>query len=240
VNKYYITLEENILREIEGVSEEIEHSGEQGRNNEAILMTFLKKHLPLRYGLTTGKVVSADGEKSRQIDIIIYDQINSPKLQESHVWSMVPVESVYGVISVKTTLDKTSLKECANNIESVRRLKRNAAVLYEAGLPLKIDEKSVLRPRAFIFGYKSKWKNIVSMKKALTDILKDIDDKYRPNGLCALNRGLLARIPYTLETNAFSEDVLMNFYLFMLSIMDSFGMWRVDLSKYIKDFEQKS
>ena len=153
---------------------------------------------------------------------------------------MVPVESVYGVISVKTTLDKTSLKDCATNIESVRRLSRKAAVAYEAGHSISIEEKSVLRPRAFVFGYKSKWANIGSMKEAFIDVIKDIDDEYRPNGLCALNQGLLARIPYSLNINSYNDDVLMNLYLFMLRVMDSFGMWRVDLSKYIRDYEHKA
>ena len=78
------------------------------------------------------------------------------------------------------------------------------------------------------------------MKEAFIDVLKDVDDAYRPNGLCALNQGLLARVPYTLDINSYSDDVLMNFYLFMLRVMDSFGMWRVDISKYIRDYEKKA
>ncbi len=238
MKKYYNSLSAIMREEIEGISEEIEHSGEKGRNNEEILKSFLGIHLPKKYGLTTGKVVGANGDMSKQIDIIIYDRLNTPSLKESRVFSIVPIESVYGVIAVKTTLNRSELTDSIENIASVRRLSITAAMTYEAGHPIQLDEESVLRPRALIFGYKSSWANIENARKAFVEILEETNDKHRPHCMCVLDQGLVVRQAYKTDTNVYSNHVLMHFFLFLLRLVDSFTVWRVDLSKYIEDYER--
>jgi hypothetical protein len=240
MKKYYSSLSENMLNEIKGISEEIEHAGEQGRNNEEILKSFLEKHLPKKYGLTTGKVLSADGEMSKQIDIIIYDRLDTPSLKQARAWSIVPIESVYGIISVKTQLDRDEVVDSIKNIASVRRLHRIAAITYDAGHSIPMEEKNVLRPRSFIFGFKSGWANIQNAEKAFIEVLKQTEDKLRPHCMCALDQGLVVRQAYTDKTNVYSEFALMHFFLFLLKLIDSFKVWRVDLSKYIEDYEKKA
>ena len=58
----------------------IQHNGDKGENREEILMEFLQKHLPKRYGVTKGEVISKSGQRSHAIDIIIYDAVNCPVL----------------------------------------------------------------------------------------------------------------------------------------------------------------
>ena len=59
-----------------------EHKGERGEYRERIVQKFLRPYLPECYGLGHGEVFSANGESSRQIDIVIYDAIFSSVLMK--------------------------------------------------------------------------------------------------------------------------------------------------------------
>lgn len=60
MHQRYKGLTDRMLSEIRTVSEEVEHAGEKGRNNEAVIRRFLSKHLPEKYTVSTGKVVAAN------------------------------------------------------------------------------------------------------------------------------------------------------------------------------------
>ena len=125
---------------------------------------------------------------------------------DGRAWSFVPVEAVYAVISVKTTLDKSELIDALESIQSVRSLPRKAAVAYfPKGEVPKIIEGSVLRPRAYIFAYKSSWSDASSINKAFKEVITGIHDDLRPNGVCALDQGFIIRKPHTVETLVFPE-----------------------------------
>ena len=64
VKKYYQRLAEKMLSEVASISEAISHAGEKGRNNEQVLVDFLKRYLPQRFSVDTGHVVAADGSAS--------------------------------------------------------------------------------------------------------------------------------------------------------------------------------
>ena len=62
--------------------------------------------------------------QSRQVDIIIHDKFLTPYLVDMKDTKIVPIESVYGVVEVKSTLTKEELRKCVKNIESVRKLEK--------------------------------------------------------------------------------------------------------------------
>ena len=97
MRQYYEGLTKRMLSELHDVSAQMSHQGEKGRNNEHVLVRYLRQHLPERYDLTTGKVVSADGTESTQTDVIIRDRINSPVFIHADAWSLVPIETVFGL-----------------------------------------------------------------------------------------------------------------------------------------------
>lgn len=90
----------------------INHSGDKGENREEFLMDFLKNHLPKRYGVTKGEVITKEGLRSHAIDIIIYDAVNCPILYSGKT-SILPVEGVYGIIEVKSSLSKSEFEDAA-------------------------------------------------------------------------------------------------------------------------------
>ena len=111
MKRHYEGLAERMLSEINTISDRMSHAGEKGRNNELVLREFLNGALPKRFAVTTGKVIAVGGLESGQIDLIIHDRFHTPALMEAHAWSIVPIESVYAIISVKTTLDKEELRD---------------------------------------------------------------------------------------------------------------------------------
>ena len=53
---------------------ETEHPGEAGSSREEALRELLRNYLPKRVGVGSGFVIDANGGKSRQTDVVIYDR----------------------------------------------------------------------------------------------------------------------------------------------------------------------
>lgn len=235
MNKHYVGLTTRMLSEIETISDRMSHQGEKGRNNEHVLQAFLNDHLPRRYCVSTGKVISANGQESGQVDLIVHDRMTTPAFVEARAWSLVPIESVYAVISVKTTLNKEELRDSLDSIAKVRALPRAAAIMYDAGHMIAVREEDVLRPRGFVFAFRSSWSTPEGADKAFQDLLPGVDDALRPNAVCALNQCLIIRRAYTTETILFSEHSLMHFVVFLVQTMDKRPRYQVDLKKYFRE-----
>lgn len=235
MKKHYDGLSKRMLSEIECISELMSHPGEKGRSNEFVLAEFLKRNLPQRLAISTGKVIAADGQESGQIDLIIHDRLSTPALVDAHAWSLVPVESVYAVISVKTTLTKPELEDAARSIQTVRSLPRKAAIFFAGNQALNLDEQQVLRPRAFIFAFKSSWATAESAENTFRAVLNDIDDSLRPNGVCILDQCFIVRKPFSIETIRFPKYALMHFFVFMVQAIDNFTRHHVDLTQYFTE-----
>src|SRR5690554_6704423 len=103
----------------------INHSGEKGQFREFILSSLLRPYLPECYGLGTGEVFSSTGEVSKQIDIVIYDNVYSNVLLKNKSSSLFPCESIYGQIEVKSMLNSAELQASVENIISVKKLDRS-------------------------------------------------------------------------------------------------------------------
>jgi len=104
-------------------AELIQHNLEKGLGNEQALRDLLRWFLPKRFGVAKGKIANSDGQMSRQADIIIYDAIRCPTLFiDENENQILPIEGVYEVIEVKTTLTSTTLKEAFENLKTVSEL----------------------------------------------------------------------------------------------------------------------
>jgi hypothetical protein len=238
VKKYYQRLTEKMLTDVESISDAFSHAGEKGRNNEQVLAEFLRKYLPQRFSVDTGQVFSADGSKSAQTDIIIHDRFNTPALFLGNASVLVPVETTYAVISVKTTLDKAELVDAVKQIETVRRLKNEASFQYSRGVVMKIsaDESAVLRPRGLVFAFKSRWKDVSTIESCFREVVEPIDDRFRPNGVCVIDRCLVRRIPYKLDTKVHTVHPFLHFFVFLLYLIQTMPAWLVDLEKYFESY----
>jgi hypothetical protein len=101
----------------------IDHNLEKGLGTERAIRSLLEDFLPAKYGVAKGKVVNFAGGMSRQCDVIIYDRLNCPKLFiDENENQILPIEGVYAVIEVKTSLTKHTLTEAFENLNSVYNL----------------------------------------------------------------------------------------------------------------------
>ncbi|HEX2871439.1 MAG TPA: DUF6602 domain-containing protein [Polyangiaceae bacterium] len=118
---------------------ESEHNFELGTEFESVLVEFLKRVLPSRFGVCRGYVVTRDGAKAGD-DIIVYDQARFPTLRvlqkDSGRKEYVPAEAVIAYIEAKHTLqvqgtDGQALAKGCAQVRAVKNLPREARPLSE-------------------------------------------------------------------------------------------------------------
>jgi hypothetical protein len=102
------------------------HAGLDGRTREEALREFLRAVLPTRWGVGTGTVVAHTGEHSGELDIIIFDALNTLILQTdaSRRNVTVPAEGVHAVVEVASRLDLSKLADDASKLARLRALPR--------------------------------------------------------------------------------------------------------------------
>lgn len=136
---YYVEMLRKCVSRIEAdydFSSIIEHNGSKGAFRELILKKFLRPFLPKAYGVSGGLAFDVSGAISKQLDIVIYDAIYSYIAPYSDDFIYFPCESVYGNIEIKSYLDKHAFVESIRNIDSLKKLKRNAIDTYQV-TPIK-------------------------------------------------------------------------------------------------------
>ena len=105
----------------------IPHPGELGTGREEVIREFLRKHLPRRFGVSTGFVFDAHGMVSRQMDVVIYDAHLCPSFEAVGGKTFFPCESVVAVGEVKSRLTSTKgIHEALANLRSAKELDRSA------------------------------------------------------------------------------------------------------------------
>lgn len=120
---YYQGVTQRVQIEIDYLNKLIGHRGETGTVNENLLINLLLKFLPKRYSIGSGIIIDKDGNRSKQIDIIVYDSHFHPELfSQGVVASLYPVDVIYMVIEVKTTVNRDMMHYVIENIASVKRL----------------------------------------------------------------------------------------------------------------------
>jgi hypothetical protein len=119
----------NISKKLNSDSDEIRtffasHRPSAGANREGLIADFLKRHLPSRYEVSHGLVLSSEGEFSNQADIVICDKLNNAPLFSDRVEPIWLVEAIYSLIEVKTTLSPSVLDDCVSKCKRFKSLKR--------------------------------------------------------------------------------------------------------------------
>lgn len=118
-------LEQEILKsKLELSLHSVPHDPTMGAVNEAHFIELLRRYLPSRYSIDSGFVIDSKGNTSDQIDVVIFDQIYTPKLLDQQDHHFVPAEAVYAIFEVKPEINKGYLEFAADKAHSVRKLVR--------------------------------------------------------------------------------------------------------------------
>lgn len=113
------------------------HHLSAGENREDLVSGFLRAHLPRRFGVSSGLVISHDGEFSKQADLLIVDEHNNAPLHAGNRNKLWPVEAIYALIEVKTQLGPNEL---ADAIAKGRKFKTLQRRYCDAGQSLRIQD----------------------------------------------------------------------------------------------------
>jgi len=104
---------------------ELPHAGLVGSENENAIAEVIRQFLPPKYGVEVNAlVIDRFGKVSRQADIVIFDA----ERQASFLRKVYPVEMVYAVIEVKTSMSSTEAKSAMDNLASVSELEFRPAL----------------------------------------------------------------------------------------------------------------
>jgi len=124
--KIFDEISAQMLSDFEKSRQALSHAGLKGDANEEIVRSFLRQYLPNNLEISSGIVVDSNGNKSRQLDIILHDSAKTPVFYQNTSTRVIPIECVYAVIEVKAFLDKNELEKCFENMKSLKTLEKKA------------------------------------------------------------------------------------------------------------------
>lgn len=191
-----------------------------------MLRAFLKsEYLPKRYGVSEAPstIIATNGAASEQMDITIFNELDAPRLLDLGGAQYFPVESVLGIVQVKSNLpSKGEITGALDNIASFKRLRCKGAT----------------DPIGFgaLFSYSAtlSWKSIV---ETVEEWERKNQNTTWPNLICVVDQGLLLNVNSSKSTikNADLHRIvkpalmgvpsdgaeLMTFYLLLLDLLAS-------------------
>lgn len=199
LSQYYKGILQQLNSEVQLINQLFNHSGIKGEGNETAIRDLIVRFLPKKYAVGSGIVIDRYGNKSRQCDIIIYDNHNYPELLSMSTSKFYPVDLVYAVIEVKTKLDSEKSKIAIQNIDSVLKLeyiKERFRVsptepIHEINLYTKLFiEEHTKPPLGLIFAYETET-NCLNTFLNWFSKQNSKDFENTPNNVCSLDQGIL-------------------------------------------------
>lgn len=152
-----------------------EHPTAAGTASELPWTRIFNVYLPRRYRAAPAFVVNKAGDRSRQIDIVIYDNFFGSPVYAHEAGDHIPIESVFAVFEVKGTLNAQWITDAGQKAASVRELAPNQPILAGA-----LATTSSWHPDRF--------------SENLTNSLSNLEPEQLLTHICALEHG--SYIPY--------------------------------------------
>jgi len=189
-----------------------EHPTVCGAVTEHHWLDLFNSYLPHRYRASSAFIVDADGRRSRQIDIAIYDNLYSPLLFPGAAGLHIPAESVYAVFEVKQDLNQRLIRDAGRKAASVRRLRRTSVPVISAGEPRPAMPCQPIM--AGILALRSGWPT--KFRKRLPEALGILGPDERLDLGCALRDGSFENAPGALQVSTSGESLI----FLMLRLLD--------------------
>lgn len=110
----------------------VDHPSIKGDATELKWIDFLRKYLPDKYKVNKAMVIDSEGNRSAQIDVVIYDAVFTPFIFNEGETMYIPAEGVYAVFEVKPQA-QGNIEYAGDKVASVRKLKRTSTSIINAG-----------------------------------------------------------------------------------------------------------
>lgn len=228
--------------DFDGVTRQIKHNGVKGSAREDLLKDYLRDLLPNKYSISSGIIIDFNQNQSKQQDFIIHDAFNCPSFFKTDSNTILPIESVYATIEIKSILNYDTLKQSIENIESVRKLHKlpNRNIIS--------NDYNEQYPLGFVFAYSSDY-SLEQIQKKLFELNKSVDGRHQISIVCVLDKGLIFNVYKDNLTNftiiptndtvlarsdSDIENSLYSFYLLMLQYLDNVYIQVPSLIEYAK------
>lgn len=104
-------------------NEELIHPGEYGRYREKICSDLFKLFVPNRVSIGDGFIITPDDNVSSQCDLVFFDSLLTPQIQTKEMQTFYTVESIVGVIEVKSVLKLGDLRKALVKLAKVKNLR---------------------------------------------------------------------------------------------------------------------
>lgn len=232
----------------------IDHPGELGRDREKVIRSFLRKHLPKRFTVSTGFVFDATGKVSQQIDVIIADALVCPVFKTAGGVRFFPCEAVVAAGQVKSSMTSVAvMREALENLETVKDLDRSAgghshAEDSDETLDHLFNHKHQIFTFLFVTG-----RALVreTAQLLLMEFVTERSAELWPNVVIAPNKYLLT---YCCESgvcanplhaygvagkdNDKEADLVMRFYLLLAQAINATAVARLPYYRYLQHLRQ--
>ncbi|WP_176058266.1 DUF6602 domain-containing protein [Paraburkholderia sp. BCC1876] len=222
------------------------HKGTRGTARENTLRDFLAKgRLPAKYGLGAGEVVGHVRDVSRQCDIIVYDSIHGLSLHYDEINQIYPIDSVYGIIEVKSGLSKTELIDSLEKIKAFKEISLGGAIAEPLAHGYVIARP---RPKPFgvVFAYALSGNSLDSLWENLNEWEEKNSPEFWPNYICVLGVGCIyhqSGFDSCIDSEAISDksmttsikyenDSLFKFYCALHDLCSRMKLGPVELERY--------
>jgi hypothetical protein len=133
--------------ESDSLFESIGHNASRGAARELFIKDFLIPFLPPNVGVGTGEIINHRGERSNQIDIVLYNRGRLPPvLLGTGDLGIFPWECVIATIEVKSQLTAEEVRSSILNAYSIRRVVHSLEENY-----MLVSGKRLLELRSWHF-----------------------------------------------------------------------------------------
>lgn len=223
----FAQVQTNLSSQMKLASQSISHAGVMGSVNEEHWLDVFRAYLPNRYDVATGIVIDSCGNRSDQIDVVVFDRHFTPTLLDQKNHRYIPAEAVYATFECKPAIDKEYIEYSQAKAASVRRMHRTSVPIAHAGGVFK--PKEPFRILCGLLAPKAGWADGLGQafrKNLGSEVLSKLDCG------CALEHGSFdlfdGDLVVTTEQGAFM------FFLFrLLSHLQSLGsVAAIDWSAY--------
>lgn len=195
INEIFDEVAKQMRSDIEKARKATTHPGLKGLSFEETFRIFLREYLPKTLDISTGILVDANGNSSRQIDIIISDAVKTPIFYKSGEIRVIPIECAYAAIEIKANLDSNEIDRIFQNMKSVRYLEKKSyikpagVISYTYNLYGK--EWDILPINYFVFAFDS-----IDLMSLATTIYQKHKTEHLPewsriDTVCVLDKGVI-------------------------------------------------
>jgi hypothetical protein len=157
---------EQRLRSAWAEADSIRHRPTKGRAREHPVRMFLEGQLPDRFGFLSGEGIDVFGNRTPQLDLIVYDRMRVGPFFAAGEDGLIPAEAILATIEVKSILTREAMSQFAASVAAIHSLRphQNPFVFARTG---GAEDDGQPRVQSTLFAYES---DLGSERWAMTEL----------------------------------------------------------------------